>query len=195
MDVYKQSLVPAYQKLFERFELRDAAIKVVGIGECWNPVLGTVIQCGRKRPIFPSSEKGRESVLEPFAGKSRFANHGERIVYGYRLMQPYSDIFLGWTKGELEGRHFFVRQLSDMKISVRVNTLNEELMKTYARWCGQALALSHARSGDPVVISGYLGKSDVFDEAIADFSFSYANQNEIDFARFRTAIRDGKLER
>ena len=138
-------------------------------------------------------KEARELVLEAFAGKSRFANHGERIVYGYRLMQPNSDIFLGWTKGELEGRHFFVRQLRDMKISVRVNTLNEELMKIYARWCGQALALSHARSGDPVVISGYLGKSDVFDEAIADFSFSYANQNEIDFARFRTAIRDGKL--
>jgi hypothetical protein len=190
---YRSSLVPAYQKLFDRYELLDAAIKVVGVGSvgtyCW--VL--LLSASENDPFFLQVKQANASVLEAYAGKSEFANHGQRIVNGYRLMQPFSDIFLGWTEGELEGRQFFVRQLRDMKISARVNTFNEELMTTYAEWCGWALALSHARSGDPLVISGYMGSGDVFDKAIANFAVSYADQNEKDYAKFRIAIRDGKI--
>jgi uncharacterized protein (DUF2252 family) len=190
---YRSSLVPAYQKLFDRYELLDAAIKVVGVGSvgtyCW--VL--LLSASENDPFFLQVKQANASVLEAYAGKSEFANHGQRIVNGYRLMQPFSDIFLGWTEGELEGRQFFVRQLRDMKISARVNTFNEELMTTYAEWCGWALALSHARSGDPLVISGYMGSGDVLDKAIANFAVSYADQNEKDYAKFRIAIRDGKI--
>lgn len=191
--LYRETLVPAYQKLFDKYELLDAAIKVVGVGSvgtyCW--VL--LLNAGDHDPFFLQVKQANASVLEAYAGKSEFANHGQRIVNGYRLMQPFSDIFLGWTEGAIEGRQFFVRQLRDMKISAKVNTFNEELMTTYAEWCGWALALSHARSGDPLVISGYLGSGDAFDKAIANFAVSYANQNEADYAKFRIAIRDGKL--
>ena len=133
------------------------------------------------------------SVLEPYAGKSIYPNHGQRVINGYRLMQPYSDPFLGWTEG-VEGRHYFFRQLRDIKISIKVETFGKKEMFLYADWCGQALALSHARSGDAALLSGYLGKSDQLDEAIAKFSFAYANQNEKDYAALKKAIRTGKLE-
>ena len=108
-------------------------------------------------------------------------------------MQPASDIFLGWTEGRL-GRHFYVRQLRDVKIKPAVETFGTAEMTLFAQWCGWSLALSHARSGDPAVISGYLGKSDVFDEAVAAFSVAYADQNEKDHAALKRAIQDGKIE-
>ena len=108
-------------------------------------------------------------------------------------MQPASDIFLGWTEGRL-GRHFYIRQLRDVKIKPAVETFGTAEMTLFAQWCGHSLALSHARSGDPAVISGYLGKSDVFDEAIAAFSVAYADQNEKDHAVLKRAIQDGKIE-
>jgi hypothetical protein len=108
-------------------------------------------------------------------------------------MQPFSDPFLGWTKGR-GGKHFFLRQLRDIKISIRVETFGKNEMISYADWCGQTLALSHARSGDAAMLCGYMGKSDVFDKAIADFSSAYADQNKKDHASFIRAIKDGKLE-
>jgi hypothetical protein len=108
-------------------------------------------------------------------------------------MQPFSDQFLGWTKGKL-GRHYFFRQLRDIKISIRVETFGKAEMIVYAEWCGQALALSHARSGDAAILSGYMGISETFDNAIADFSFAYADQNEKDHASMKNAIRKGKIE-
>ena len=133
------------------------------------------------------------SVLEPYAGKSIYPNNGQRIVNGYRLMQPFSDPFLGWTTGK-EGKHFFFRQLRDIKISIRVETFGKSEMISFADWCGQALALSHARSGDAAILSGYMGNSDTFDQAITDFSFGYADQNEKDHASFIRAIKYGKIE-
>jgi hypothetical protein len=107
-------------------------------------------------------------------------------------MQPASDMFLGWTMGAL-GRHFFVRQLKDIKISIRVETLGASEMDLYASWCGRALALSHARSGSAMELSGYMGKGDTFDKALADFAVAYADQNERDHAAFERAVRDGKI--
>jgi uncharacterized protein DUF2252 len=131
-------------------------------------------------------------VLERYAGKSVFSNRGERIVNGYRLMQPASDIFLGWSEGPK--RHFFVRQLRDMKLSVIVESFGQTEMDIYAQWCGRALALSHARSGNPSLISGYMGKSDAFDNALVAFSKAYANQNEKDHAALARAVRSGKVK-
>ena len=131
-------------------------------------------------------------MLERYAGRSVFANHGQRVVNGYRIMQPASDMFLGWARGPR--RDYFFRQLRDIKISVRVETFGVPEMNLYATWCGRALALSHARSGCSVTLSGYMGKSDVFDKAIAAFSVAYADQNEKDHAALDRAVRSGKVE-
>lgn len=192
-NLYRKSLVPAYALLLDRYEIKDAAIKVVGIGSvgtlCW--VL--LLMNGDGEPFFLQAKEARSSVLEAFAGESIFPNHGQRVINGYRLMQPFSDPFLGWTQGR-GGRHFFFRQLRDIKISIKVETFKKREMMLFAEWCGQALALSHARSGDAAILSGYMGKSEVFDEAIAQFSVLYADQNEKDHASLVSAIRKGKLE-
>ena len=133
-------------------------------------------------------------MLEPYAGASVFPNHGQRVVDGYRLMQPASDMFLGWTQGVRDRRHYFVRQLRDIKISIRVETFGHAEMDLYATWCGRALALSHARSGNSALLSGYMGKSDAFDQAITAFSMAYADQNEKDHAALDRAVRTHKVK-
>jgi uncharacterized protein (DUF2252 family) len=191
--LYRESLPPAYGALLDRYELKDVVIKVVGVGSvgtsCWVILLMT----GDGDRLFLQAKEARNSVLEPYAGKSQFPNHGQRVINGYRLMQPFSDPFLGWTKGK-GGRHFFFRQLRDIKISVKVETFGKMEMISYADWCGQALALSHARSGNASMLSGYMGNNDSLDKAIADFSFAYADQNEKDHASFLKAIKKGKIE-
>ena len=114
--------------------------------------------------------------LENYAGKSVYPNHGERVVNGHRLMQPASDIFLGRTEGGIGGRHYYVRQLRDVKIKLPVETYDKSRMIVFVECCGHSLALSHARSGDAAVMSGYMGKSDVFDKSLAAFSVAYADQ-------------------
>ena len=192
-DLYKTSLPPGFSHLLNRYELKDVAIKVVGVGSvgtaCWVFLLMT----GDGDPLFIQAKEARRSVLEAYAGKSIYPNSGQRVVYGYRLLQPFSDPFLGWTAGK-EGRHFFFRQLRDIKISIRVETFGKSEMLNYADWCGQALALSHARSGDSAMLSGYMGSSDTFDQSIAEFSIAYADQNEKDHASFIKAIKSGKIE-
>jgi hypothetical protein len=192
-NLYKESLVPAYKTLLDRFILRDAAIKVVGIGSVGTMCWVLLFMAGEGDPFFLQVKEARSSVLEPYAGKSLFSNHGQRVVNGQRLMQPYSDPFLGWTQGRL-GRHFFIRQLRDIKISMRVETFGKPEMLIYADWCGHALALSHARSSDAAVLSGYMGKSDAFDKALAAFSIAYADQTEKDHASLQQAIKDGKVQ-
>lgn len=192
-DRYKESLLPAYQSLLDRFVMRDAAIKVVGIGSVGTMCWVLLFLAGEGDPFFLQVKEARSSVLEPYAGKSLFSNHGQRVVNGQRLMQPYSDPFLGWTQGRF-GRHFFIRQLRDIKISMRVETFGKPEMLIYADWCGHALALSHARSGDAVLLSGYMGKSDAFDQALAAFSKAYADQTERDHALLKQAIKNGKVE-
>ncbi len=184
---YRASLPSAYQSLLDRYELRDAAIKVVGIGSVGTSCWVLLFMAGEGDPLFLQVKEARTSVLERYAGKTIFPNHGQRVVDGYRRMQPASDMFLGWARGR--SRDFFVRQLRDIKVSVRVETFDESLMDLYATWCGRALALSHARSGLSTVLSGYMGKSEVFDEAIAAFSLAYADQNEKDHSALERAVR------
>ena len=188
---YRTSLPSAYQFLFDQYELRDAAIKVVGIGSVGTACWVLLFTAGYRDPLFLQVKEARTSVLEPYAGASVFANRGQRVVDGYRRMQPASDMFLGWSQGPK--RHYFIRQLRDIKISVRVETLGAAEMELYATWCGRALALSHARSGLSALISGYMGKSDSFDLAIADFSMAYADQNEQDHDALERAVRSGKV--
>jgi hypothetical protein len=187
LGVYRASLHSAYQSLLDRYTLCDAAYKVVGIGSVGTACWVLLFMAGEGDPLFLQVKEARFSVLERYAGKSAFSNHGQRVVNGYRLMQPASDMFLGWTRGPK--RDYFVRQLRDIKVSVRVETFDETLMELYATWCGRALALSHARSGLSTVLSGYMGKSEVFEEAIAKFSMAYADQNEKDHAALERAVR------
>jgi uncharacterized protein (DUF2252 family) len=188
---YRATLPSAYQALLDRFELRDAAIKVVGVGSvgtlCW--VL--LFTAADDDPLFLQVKEARASVLEPYAGASVFPNRGQRIVDGYRRMQPASDMLLGWSQGPK--RHFFIRQLRDMKLSLMVETFGPVEMDLFAGWCGKALALSHARSGNSAMLSGYMGKSDVFDRALASFALAYADQNEADHAALDRAVRAGKV--
>jgi hypothetical protein len=142
-------------------------------------------------PLFLQVKEARRSVLEPYAGASVFPNSGQRIVDGYRRMQPASDMLLGWCHGPK--RHFFIRQLRDMKLSLMVDTFGPVEMDFFAGWCGKALALSHARSGNAAALSGYMGKSDVFDRALASFSLAYADQNEADHAALDRAVKQGKV--
>jgi uncharacterized protein (DUF2252 family) len=192
LAVYKSSLPTAYQSLLDRYELRDAAVKVVGIGSVGTYCFVLLFMASEGDPLFLQVKEARASVLERYASKSAFANNGQRVVHGYRMMQPASDIFLGWSRGP--NRDFFVRQLRDIKINIRVETFGATEIDLYAGWCGRALALSHARSGSSAMLSGYMGKSEVFDKAIAAFSMAYADQNEKDHAALLGAVKKGTLE-
>jgi len=190
---YRETLAPQNRMLLDRYEIKDVAVKVVGVGSvgtaCWVLLLMT----GEGEPLILQVKEARASVLEAYAGKSVYPNHGQRVVNGIRLMQSASDIFLGWSEGRF-GRHYYVRQLRDVKIKFAVETFDAAKMTMFADWCGSSMALSHARSGDSALISGYLGKSDTFDKAIAAFSVAYADQNEKDHAALKRAIRDGKVK-
>ena len=189
---YRSTLPPSLQSLLDRYELRDAAIKVVGVGSIGTRCWVLLFMAGEGDPLFLQVKEARASVLEPFAGGSEFANHGQRVVNGYRLMQPASDMFLGWTQSLRH--HYYIRQLRDIKISPRVETFGSKEMSLYAEWCGRALALSHSRSGHSAMISGYMGKSDALDQAFADFSIAYADQNEKDHAALEKAVRVGRVK-
>ncbi len=192
LAAYRETLPSAYHSLLDRYELRDAAIKVVGVGSVGTRCWVLLFMAGDSDPLFLQVKEARASVLERFVGKSVFPNHGQRVVDGYRRMQPASDIFLGWSRGPKAD--FFVRQLRDMKLSALVETFGQAEMDLYARWCGRALALAHARSGNAAMLSGYMGKSDAFGQAIAAFSKSYADQNEKDHAALVRAVRKGSVK-
>jgi len=191
---YQNSLPHAYKALLSRYEIKDIAMKVVGIGSVGTSCVVLLLMAGEDDPLFLQLKEARASVLESYAGASEFPNHGQRVVNGYRLTQPASDMFLGWGQGARDRRHYFVRQLRDVKISIRVETFRHSEMDLYAKWCGRALALSHARSGSSVLLSGYMGKSDVFDRAIATFSIAYADQNKRDHAALQRAVHNGKVK-
>lgn len=190
---YRDTLEHDRHLLLDHYQLRDIAIKVVGVGSVGTRCGIALLLANMRDPLFLQVKEARASVLEPYAGKSIFRNHGQRVVNGYRLMQSASDLFLGWTVGR-HGRHFYIRQLNDMKIKILVELFSPGVMTQYAELCGWALAMAHARSGEPAKISGYLGKSDRFDEAIAEFSVAYADQSERDHNLFRKAVRAGRIE-
>ena len=190
---YRNTLAEDRRVLLDRFELKDIAIKVVGVGSVGTMCAILLLMAGERDPLFLQVKEARASVLEAYAGKSAYSNHGQRAVMGHRLMQSASDIFLGWTEGK-GGRHFYVRQLRDAKMKPLVETFDAADMAAFAQFCGHSLARSHARSGDAAVISGYLGESDTFDKAIADFSAAYADQTERDHAALKKAARKGRLK-
>src|SRR5262249_31130350 len=152
--------------LLDRFSLVDIAIKVVGVGSVGTVCGILLLMASEDDPLFLQFKQARPSVLEPYAGQSVYSNHGQRIAMGCQLMQSGSDLSLGWTEGQ-QGLQFYVRQLRDMKIKVVVEIFPPTVMIQYAELCGWVLARAHARSGEPAKISGYLGKSHIFDEAIA----------------------------
>jgi hypothetical protein len=192
---YRATLQDDRRHLLERFEIVDAARKVVGVGSVGTRAFIVLLQ-GRDAadPLFLQIKEATASVLEPHIRKSRYRQHGERVVQGQRMMQAASDIYLGWTKGVDVRRHFYWRQLRDMKGSAVVEDMIPLGLTYYARICGWTLARAHARSGDPVAIAEYLGASDAFDTSITDFSQRYANQNQKDYDEFVNAIRSGRLE-
>ena len=174
--------------LFDRYHLEDWALKVVGIGSVGTRCLIVLFFSPEGHPLLLQFKEARRSVLAPYAGKSVYENQGQRVVMGQRLMQSASDIFLGWARGR-RGRDFFVRQLRDMKFSFPVEGMSPVILQRYAEVCGWTLARAHAKSGDAATISGYLGKSDAFDQAIGDFALAYADQNERDHAALVAAVR------
>ncbi|WP_345944776.1 DUF2252 domain-containing protein [Variovorax sp. dw_954] len=190
---YRESVQEDRRALIDRYEIKDVAIKVVGVGSVGTFCAVMLLMAGKSDPLFLQVKEARASVLEAYAGKSLHPNHGQRVVNGYRLIQSASDIFLGWTEGKL-GRHFFVRQLRDMKVSALVDVFSPGVMNDYARLCGWTLARAHARSGAPAQISGYLGKGDAFDKAIAKFATAYADQNERDHEVLRKAVLSAQVE-
>jgi uncharacterized protein (DUF2252 family) len=192
---YRATLQDDRRHLLERFEVVDAARKVVGVGSVGTRAFIVLLQ-GRDAadPLFLQVKEATASVLEPYVGKSRYRQHGERVVQGQRMMQAASDIYLGWTKGVDVSRHFYWRQLRDMKGSAVVEDMTPLALTYYARICGWTLARAHARSGDPVATAAYLGDSDAFDTSITDFSQRYADQNEKDYTEFVNAVKSGRLE-
>lgn len=190
---YRQTLPDDRRALFDRYRLVDLAIKVVGIGSVGRYCAIGLFMSSSNKPLFLQFKQAVESVLEPYAGKSLHGHSGERVVMGQRLMQASSDIFLGWLTG-LEGRHVYVRQLRDAKIKPLVETFDRSMLEIYGGMCGWALALAHGRASHPWLLSGYLGTSAAFDEAMGDFAVAYADQAEQDHAALKAAVRAGKIE-
>ena len=195
---YQRTLETDRRHLIDQFQFADMARKVVGVGSvgtrCW-----IVLMLGRDEtdPLFIQVKEAEASVLSRFVGASKYANQGQRVVAGQRLMQAASDIFLGWqrTDGGLDGqpRDFYIRQLRDWKFSVEIELLRPEGLQLYAELCGWTLARAHARSGDRIAIASYLGGSDVFDRAIAKFAVAYADQNERDHQSLVDAVKSGRI--
>jgi uncharacterized protein (DUF2252 family) len=190
---YRQSLSDERRVLLDRYHLEDFAMKVVGIGSVGTRCYMGLFFDKENHPLILQFKESCHSVLEPYAGKSRYDNQGQRVVMGQRLMQSSSDIFLGWVRGR-RGYDFFVRQLRDMKFSFPVEGLSAVQLKRYAEVCGWTLARAHAKSGDAATISGYLGKSDTFDQALGKFALAYADQNAKDHAALVKAVSSGRLE-
>ena len=190
---YVTSLPEERRTLLSRYRVVDWARKVVGVGSVGtDDAIVLLLGDSDDDPLFLQVKEATASVLEPFAGASVYADHGERVVQGQRLMQAVSDIFLGWTA--IEGRHYYVRQLRDMKGSIPIEQLGASELLEYGRSCGAVLARAHARSGDPVAIGAYLGSGDAFDRAMSQFAVAYADQTEGDHRRMLEAIRSGELQ-
>jgi uncharacterized protein (DUF2252 family) len=198
LGTYRESLDDQAGVLAERYRYVDAAHKVVGVGSVGTRAwIALLFGRGEEDPLFLQMKEAGPSVLEPFAGASKFRNHGHRVVAGQRLTQAASDVLLGWLTVEgIDGkkRDFYVRQLWDGKGSAEIETMSAPTMATYAGLCGWSLARAHARTGDARAIAAYLGHSDKFDRAIAEFSEAYADQNEADYQVVIDAERAGNLK-
>jgi len=193
VGAYLATLDADRRVLLDHYELVDAALKVVGVGS-----VGTrcyiVLLAGKADldPLFLQIKEARASVLSPYVGSSPYRNHGRRVIVGQRIMQAASDTFLGWAR--IDGFDFYVRQLRDMKLSVRPESVRPSDLSAYGRLCGATLARGHARAGEPAILAGYLGRSATFDDALAAFALRYADQNDRDYEAFLAAVRSGRLE-
>ena len=194
LQSYRSTLADNRRLLFDRFELVDIAFKVVGVGSVGTRCMIVLFE-GRDEddPLFLQMKEAEASVLEDHLPKSEYEEHGERVVRGQRLMQASSDIFLGW-EAVPDKHHYYWRQFHDMKGSADVASMSARRLRNYAVVCGGTLAHAHARSADTIAIAGYLGSSDRFDSAITEFAFTYADQNDRDYAAFKAAIDDGTIE-
>jgi len=190
---YRESLPEHTRTLFDRYYFFDYAVKVVGVGSVGTVCGVCLFMAADDDPLFLQVKEARASVLEPYAGKSLHANHGQRVVVGQRIMQTASDVFLGWTRTQT-GHDVYVRQLRDMKISAVIEDSDPRLLRQYGRMCAHALARAHARSGDAAMMAGYMGSGQTFDDAIGEFAVEYADQNLADYRAFLRAIREGRLE-
>jgi uncharacterized protein (DUF2252 family) len=197
LDGYRETLSPERRHLLDGYRFVHVARKVVGVGS-----VGTrawvALFVGRDEddPLFLQVKEAQPSVLEPYTKSSEYPHQGQRVVEGQRLTQSTSDILLGWLSAEGpdgKTRDFYVRQLWDQKGSAAVELMSPGLMTGYARLCGAILARAHARSGDRIAIAGYLGSTDTFDRAVADFAAAYADQNERDYAAIAAAVKDGRI--
>jgi uncharacterized protein (DUF2252 family) len=196
---YRRTLPHDRRLLLERFRYIHTARKVVGVGSVGTRVWIVLLLGDRDNdPLFLQLKEAQTSVLEPFLGKSEFTHHGQRVVEGQRLTQAAADTMLGWTRapdvdGSGEERDYYVRQLWDGKARADVDRMDPRMMRVYAEICGWSLAHTHARSGDPIATASYLGRSGVFDEALASFAETYANQNELDFAALQQAAAEARI--
>ncbi len=196
---YRRTLETDRRHLLEQFRFVDLARKVVGVGSVGTRAwIGLFLGSDGSDPLFLQMKEAQASVLEGFTGKSEYSNSGQRVVAGQRLMQATSDIFLGWQRIQagLDGqqRDFYLRQLKDWKGSFAVEAAIPSGAAAYGRMCGWTLARGHARSGDRIAIAAYLGKSDIFDQAIAAFAEAYADQNERDYEALQAAVASGRLK-
>ena len=193
---YRRTLQPDRRHLLDKYRVAHLARKVVGVGSVGTAAWIVLLLDERGTPLFLQIKEANASVLEQFTAKSRFSQHGARVVAGQRLMQAASDIFLGWQRFDWEGgqRDCYIRQLRDWKGSADVAGMTPAGMELWGRMCGWTLARAHARSGDRAAIAAYLGKSSTFEHAIADFAGAYADQNERDYEAFRAAVGAGRLE-
>jgi uncharacterized protein (DUF2252 family) len=196
--LYQQTMEEDRREVLRRYYFGDFARKVVGVGSVGTEAFVMLLLGDRDdEPLFLQLKEAQESVLAPFAGKSEFQHQGERVVRGQRLTQAAADPFLGWTSGAGTDRtsvkDYYVRQLRDMKGSMSVPLMDPLQLNYYGRLCGWALARAHARTGRATLISGYLGMSEAFDQAIADFAIAYADQNQQDYRRLLDAISDGRV--
>lgn len=191
---YRDTLSDDRRELLDQYRLVDGAVKVVGIGSVGTLCLVILMMSAANDPLFLQWKEAGSSVLEPYAGKSIYPHPGQRVVMGQRLMQPASDIFLGWVTGR-EGRSGYVRQLRDAKIKPIVEAMDADMLEIYAQACGWVLARTHAKAGNAdLTISGYLGTKDKFDEAMGRFALAYADQAERDHTTLKAAVRAGKIE-
>ncbi|MGH9684108.1 MAG: DUF2252 domain-containing protein [Candidatus Acidiferrales bacterium] len=189
---YRQSLPEERRVVLDRYHIVDVARKVVGVGSVGTRCAVALLMAAENDPLFLQFKEARASVLEPYAGKSRYENDGQRVVTGQRMLQAASDVFLGWTRDD-SGRDYYFRQLRDMKMAIDLAQLSREDWMEYAAICGWTLARAHARTGDPARIAGYLGKSATFDKATEDFAVAYGDQTEHDYALLLKAIRTGRV--
>jgi uncharacterized protein (DUF2252 family) len=192
IDSYRATLPPDRKALFDRYRIADVAYKVVGVGSVGTRCFIALFTGIQGDHLFLQVKEARPSVLEKLAGPNPYANNGERVVLGQRLMQSASDLFLGWTR-DRNGRDFYVRQLRDMKIAPNLAGYAPGTLAAYGHLCGRVLARAHAKAGDAAALAGYLGTTDQYDEAVADYALAYAEQVEKDYDAFRAATRAGRF--